>query len=124
MEGWNESEASAFLGLLAKYTDSVTYDIPLPDGPAILRIDVSGSSVTLNSCATSGEASCISASIDCDRVAIHTSASDQTENCLIFSGRGGHVCITPGVPFFSIFFSMHGVTANNSFKPNPLRGSA
>jgi hypothetical protein len=105
MQGWNEAAVTAFLGLRPKYSHAVTYDIPLCGESIVIAIDVRDGQVTIE-----GSES-LSASIRCTEVRINREPLEEGGPCLIFSGPGGHVAVSPGNPNFRIFFSMYG--------PNP-----
>ena len=110
MNHWDETEVSDFLGVRPQYSHAVHYQIPLPAGPAMLTIDATSDSARLESYSGVDGESCISSYIHCDSVAIKRDNVDEGGNCLVLSGRGGHVTIRPGSPYFHVFFSMHGFT--------------
>jgi hypothetical protein len=102
MQGWNEAAVSAFLGLRPKYSHAVTYDIPLCGESIVIAIDVRDGKVTIE-----GSES-LSAYIRCTAVHINREPAEEGGQCLIFNGPGGHVAVSPGSPYFKIFFSMYG----------------
>ena len=43
-----------------------------------------------------------------NRIVINDDLEEEGGSCLVLEGKGGHACVTPGKPYFRLFFSMSG----------------
>lgn len=111
---WNRQAVENFLGVTASRSESVSplgthvefiFEIPMPGGP--LQFSVRPSQDHCQFYAAE-EHEFVSAHVHCTRIVISDESEEEGGGCLVLQGKAGHACVTPGKPFFRLFFSMHG----------------
>lgn len=106
---WDRLAIEDFLGITADKRVGVMveylFDLPMPGGIVQLRVTPSEDHCQFVS---QDEQARISAHVQCNRIVVNNEPEEEGGQRLVLQGKAGHVCVTPGVPHFELFFSMHG----------------
>src|SRR5438132_13287431 len=115
MIDWDREKVERFLDLPSHFKElssplgtwpTFTFDLPTPAGP--IRFVVRP---TLDECQFYSDDNLrgfVAAYVHTTKIFIDDEPEDEGGMCIVLVGKGGHACVSPGKPFYGLFFSMYG----------------